>query len=180
MKFLKIFLIVVIFGGIPFVCAIEQRWGLLAVTNYWAVDSGKHMDWSGSTIYSSQWNIGVNVWNNYKSGVIRKDAWNTINDLTIEDVNFIKPKVAGLTEFIGNGGKSDATIYFSTTVMNQATDMQKKIACTHEIGHALGLDENNDLGTHLIMYNDLATNTSNNVLNSNDKANYDYMYNNKY
>ena len=30
------------------------------------------------------------------------------------------------------------------------------------------------------MYNEINTNTSNNVLSSDDKANYDYMYDNKY
>ena len=178
-KTLKKILFVCVFAVIPFVAAAQSRWGVLAVLAQWAVDSGKHMDWSGSTKYSSQWNTGVGVWNGYKSGVIRADAWNTVNDVTIQDVKYIKPNTPAQT-VMTRVGKSDATISFATDFMDILTPIQKKIACTHEIGHALGLAENNDLGTILIMYLDVNLNTSNNVLNSNDKANYDYMYNNKY
>lgn len=178
-KVFKIALFVFSFAIVPFVVAAQPRWGVLAVLDRWAVDSGKHMDWSGSTSYSSQWNTGVNIWNNYKSGVIRADAWNTVNDVTIQDVTYIAANVPAQTTMYSTGN-STATISFATNLMNTLSSMQKKISCTHEIGHALGLDENNDLGTQLIMYQDLTTNTSNNVLNSNDKANYDYMYNNKY
>lgn len=58
--------------------------------------------------------------------------------------------------------------------------MKTNIVCTHELGHPLGLDENNDNGTSVVMYNNIANQTSNNVLHSEDKFNYDYMYNNKY
>lgn len=51
--------------------------------NVLSVDSGKHMDWGGSTEYMSYWNIGVDRWNNYKNGVIRKDTLTTIQDVTI-------------------------------------------------------------------------------------------------
>ena len=178
-KICKIVLFIIAFVITTFVVTAQSRWGVLAVLDRWAVDSGKHMDWSGSTSYSSQWNAGVNVWNTYKPGVIRPDAWNTVNDVTIKDVSYIAPNVPAQTVMYSTG-KSNATISFATNLMNNLSSMQKKIVCTHEIGHALGLDENNDLGTQLIMYQDIATNTSNNVLNSNDKANYDYMYNNKY
>ena len=172
-KILKKFLFVFAFAVIPFVASAQSRWSVLAVLDQWAVDSGKHMDWSGSTKYSSQWNTGVGVWNGYKSGVIRADAWNTVNDVTIQDVKYIKPNTPAQT-VMTRVGKSDATISFATDFMDILTPIQKKI------GHALGLAENNDLGTNLIMYQDVNLNTSNNVLNSNDKANYDYMYNNKY
>ena len=178
-KTLKKILFVCVFAVIPFVAAAQYRWGVLAVLDQWAVDSGKHMDWSGSTKYSSQWNTGVNVWNAYKSGVIRQDAWNTVNDVTVQDVSYIDSNTVARIQLIGNG-KADATISFSTQMMDSLSAMQKKITCTHEIGHALGLAENNDLGTQLIMYHFINYNTSNNVLNSNDKANYDYMYNNMY
>lgn len=177
-KFKHILLLCFLFIA-PFWIVAQTRWDVLAVLDRWAVDGGKHLDWSGNTSYSTEWAIGINVWNNYKSGVIRADTWYNVNDLIVSDVSFISANVPARTQFY-NSGKSDADIYFATSLMNQLTSMQKKIACTHEIGHALGLAENNNLGTSLIMYNDISTNTSNNVLSHDDKANYDYMYNNYY
>lgn len=183
----QILLIIVLTIGliaIPFaVSAMTARWYSYHVLNVWSVDSGKHLDWSGSTIYLSYFNTGVNTWNNYKSGVIRKDGVLTVNDVTISDVSDLSGNTVALTTqwHDGSGGKSSsATIQFSTTKMNNLSDMQKTIVCTHELGHTLGLDENNDNGTSVVMYNNIDNQTSNNVLHSEDKFNYDYMYNNKY
>lgn len=56
------------------------------------------MDWKGSTSYQTQFNSAVSTWNNYKSGVIRKDAWNMINDVTISDYN----EVSSVTSLSAN------------------------------------------------------------------------------
>ena len=158
------------------------RWYSYHVNDVWAVDSGKHMDWSGTTAYMSNWNTGVNTWNNYKSDVIRADTLLTVNDLTIKDVAEIASGVVARTykQESVSSGHSIMEIRFATSQMSLLSETQRNITCTHEIGHALGLDENNDSGTDVIMYNDINTNTSNNVLHSEDRFNYDYMYNNKY
>lgn len=92
------------------------------------------MDWKGSTSYQTQFNSAVSTWNNYKSGVIRKDAWNTINDVTISDYNEVS-STAGVTSSAG-------TIKFNTYQMDNFTSAQKRNVCTHELGHALGLAHN--------------------------------------
>ena len=68
----------------------------VAILDWHLVDSGNHLDWSGSTGYQTQFNAAVNIWNNYKSGVIRKDSWNTINDVTISDYYEVS-STAGVT-----------------------------------------------------------------------------------
>lgn len=46
-----------------------------------------HLDWSDEgTKYLSQWKSAVNMWNDYKPGVIREDTGSTINDVEISDV----------------------------------------------------------------------------------------------
>ena len=93
--------------------------------NWYLVDSGKHLDWKGSTSYQTQFNSAVSTWNNYKSGVIRKDAWNTINDVTISDYNEVS-STAGVTSSAG-------TIKFNTYQMDNFTSAQKRNVCTHEL-----------------------------------------------
>ena len=156
-------------------------WVEYHVNIFWCVDSGKHLDWSGSTRYSSYWETGINTWNNHRSGVIRKDTILTINDATIQDVDDLSGDVVAQTHtnYPTGGGKGTCNIYFSITKMNICTDIQKTIVCTHEIGHALGLDENNS-SVYNVMYQHMLSNQSNNVLSPADKNNYDYMYYNKY
>lgn len=180
MKKKSLFITLICFACFPLAVSAAVNWYSYHVLPVWSVDSGKHLDWSGSTVYSSNWNAGVNTWNNYKSGVIRKDTILTENDLTISDVSSLPSNVVAVTTQYGSGHLSGSTIKFSTSKMNKLTTAKKNIVCTHEIGHALGLDENNDNGTSVVMYNVISNNTSNNVLHSEDKFNYDYMYNNKY
>ena len=153
---LKKFTIIILFALMLFaVTIISYAATTYHVKDNWCVDSGKHLDWSGSTIYSNNWDTGVNTWNNYKSGVIRKDTLLTINDVTISDVSDLSGNTVAytLTTYPVGGGKGKATIQFSTTKMNVLSQIKRNIVCTHEIGHTLGLSENNDNGTDVIMYN---------------------------
>ena len=183
-KNLKLITFVVCIAIIPFsVGAATPKWIIYHVLNVWSVDSGKHMDWSGTTSYQSNFNTAVNTWNNYKNGVIRKDTLFTENDVTISDGSDISGNTVAITaqRHFGSGGKSiETTIKFSTAKMNNLSNTKKTIVCTHELGHTLGLNENNDYGTDVIMYDNIDANTSNNILHREDKMNYDYMYNNKY
>lgn len=109
-----------------------------------------------------QGTINLSKWNNYKSGVIRKDAWNTINDVTISDYNEVS-STAGVTSSAG-------TIKFNTYQMDNFTSAQKRNVCTHELGHALGLAHN---AKGDVMYAYVSSVTS---LSANDKASYDASY----
>lgn len=133
-----------------------------AILDWHLVDSGKHLDWSGSTDYQSQFNSAVTTWNNYKSGVIRKDTWNTINDVTISDYYEVST-TAGVTS-------SKGTIKFNTYHMDDYSTTKRKNVCIHELGHALGLAHNKSGD---VMYAYVSTVTS---LSANDKASYDKSY----
>ncbi|WP_236712717.1 matrixin family metalloprotease [Peribacillus muralis] len=126
------------------------------------VDSGKHMDWDGSTKYQTQFNAGVKTFNGYKSGVIRKDTAKVIQDVAISDYSE-KSSVAGVTS-------SRGTIKFNKYVMDTLTATKKQNVATHELGHALGLAHNTSSD---VMYGYVSTKTS---LSANDKASYAAAY----
>lgn len=133
-----------------------------AILTWHLVDSGKHLDWGGSTAYQTEFDNGVTTWNNYKSGVIRKDDLLTIKDVTISDYYEIS-NTAGITSSAG-------TIKFNTYKMDDYTTTKRKNVTTRELGHALGLDHNQSGD---VMYKYVSTTTS---LSENDKASYDKSY----
>ncbi|WP_222429821.1 matrixin family metalloprotease [Paenibacillus agilis] len=126
------------------------------------VDSGKRMDWDGSSAYISQFNSGVSLWNSYKSGVIRKDTITTIQDLAISDYYEVS-STAGVTSSAG-------TIRFNNYQMAGYTSTKKLNVAIHEIGHALGLGHNTSAD---VMYAYVSNNTA---LSVNDRASYDAAY----
>ncbi|WNY25321.1 M57 family metalloprotease [Methanolapillus millepedarum] len=126
------------------------------------VDSGKHLDWGGSTTYQSEFNASVVTWNNYKAGIIRKDGIANLKDVTISDYS-LQDSYSGVTSPSG-------TLKFNTYYMKDySTDVRKNV-CTHELGHALGLDHNSQGD---VMYSQV---TVRNDLSANDKASYDAAY----
>ncbi|RID82607.1 cell surface protein [Mesobacillus zeae] len=128
------------------------------------VDSGKHLDWDGSTKYQTSFDSGKNVWNGYKSGVIRKDSAYVIQDVSISDYSE-KSNTGAVTS-------SGGTIKFNSYVMDTLSSTEKKNVAIHELGHALGLAHNTSSD---VMYAYITTNTS---LSDNDKASYNAAYNN--
>lgn len=144
----------------------------LYLSNWWCVDSGNHLDWSGSTTYSTQWNQAVSTWNNYAGSVIRQDTALTINDIVITDTSSISATVAATTTTDSSSGKSNGRIYFSRSVMDTFNNSAKRVATTHELGHTLGLaDQPND--SSAVMYKNVSGTSANYSLTANDKYNYD-------
>lgn len=144
----------------------EQSYAGVKVMKWHLVDSGKHLDWDGKTRYQNQFNYAVNVWNNYKKGVIRKDNIFRWEDVAISDC-FEISNMAGITY-------SDGAIRFNTYVMDTLPVNAKRNVCIHELGHALGLDHNSRTD---IMYPYLTTRVK---LSANDKASYNYAYKHLY
>ena len=161
-------LLIILMLCILFTPVISYAWYTIEIRllSWDLVDSGKHMDWAGSTTYSANLISGVSTWNSYKSGVIRKDSLITIADVTISDVNLGSNGIPASTDPNGK------TIKINLHYMNTGTDNARIHVYAHELGHTLGMDHQlND--TSAIMYKYA---TEGIYLNVNDRANYDAAY----
>lgn len=101
------------------------------------VDSGKHLDWDGSTNYMTEWNKSIKVWEDYKPGVIRPDSAWVIEDVKISDY-YEESNTMAVTSSAG-------TIKFNKYHFASMSAGERQKTMTHELGHALGLDENNSV-----------------------------------
>lgn len=127
------------------------------------VDSGGHLDWDYDTQYYSQAKWGMNLWNAYKSGVIREDSVSVIEDLFITDIN------SASAGYYGYRDRANAKIYFNIYSMEDLDADEKKSVAAHELGHALGLGHNTE-NTDALMTGDHYFPTS---LHDDDKESYD-------
>ncbi len=130
------------------------------------VDRGKHLDWDGSSSYMKEWYAAVKTWNSYKPGIIRADTAWIIEDVDIKDYKKVNNTFA-YTSSIG-------VIRFNTYHMDGFTSQERQKTITHEIGHALGLDENNGDSTSIMQQGRKPQIN----LNSDDKKGYDAAYKN--
>lgn len=151
-----LFIFVLLIGMITPVIAAPS------IMTWHLVDTGRHLDWGGSTVYQSDFNYSVNTWNAYKSGIIRKDTLLTAQDLAISDYSE-QSTTAGKTN-------PNGTMYFNRYLMDNYSTTQKRNVYTHELGHALGLGHN---ANGDVMYLTVSNVTS---LSANDKASYDQSY----
>ena len=141
----------------------DGRWEYTVSLITWdLVDSGKHLDWSGKTKYSSYITTATKKWNAYKKGIIRKDTVSTMKDVTISDYYDDKDTLWGETS-------KNGTIRFNIYNMDKDDDAGRLNTVMHEFGHALGLGHNER--------KDVMSKFSNvTELTENDKKSYDAAY----
>lgn len=132
------------------------------------VDSGGHLDWDYDTKYLSESEFAQTTWNDYKSGVIRKDS------IWVEEDIFVTDYYSATDGNLGYRSASNQLIalndyYFVSGNTQSLTPDQRRKTVTHEFGHALGLGENNS-GVAAIMRQGKY---SYQVLHQDDKDSYD-------
>lgn len=121
----------------------EDTARVTSVWEYNLVDNSGHCDWDAKTKYQDFVIKGASAWNS-KVGTtrFRADAWNIIEDVKIVDLDS-DPKGEGAFARTYNSGKIE---FYTNEMDNFGNDLQRQKTVTHELGHALGLFENNDRG----------------------------------
>ncbi len=144
-----------------------QQWYLVSVKTSllsWDLVSLKHLDWDASdSSYESYVEFGANVWNSYKSDVIRKDNLLRTCELKIID----EPNVGNAVAYTTTNGQ----IIINTTTFASLSDEFKKNTLIHELGHALGMGHIND-SSNVLYYAVNSTIT----LDSKNQFSYDLAY----
>ena len=133
-----------------------------AILDWHLVGKDKHIDWTGNSKYLTEFVEGTKIWNDYKPSVIREATEDTSVELTISDFSEVSAAV-GVTS-------SRGTMKFNSYYMDDYSDVQKINVCGHEMGHALGLDHNQEGDLMFAAVTDVIT------LSENDKASYDESY----
>lgn len=163
-KLLKPILCSAMIGAVGMLsCVPASAAGTVTLGSFDLVDSGKHLDWDGSTNYMVQFTAAVNTWNNYKSGVIRKDSFSVIEDVAISDCSGDSSTIVSIY--------SSGKIKFNQNVMDKHNDSQKKSDCLYALGIALGLGSTTNSSDVMYKYTSSVT-----TLSANDKASYDAAY----
>ena len=162
-NFKKLFIVVLL---LVFVVSIQGRISVNASVNLakWdLVDSGKHLDWDGNTNFMVQFQAAVKKWNAHKPGVIRKDSWKIVEDVSISDY-FSEDSTAAK---VLTSGK----IKFNQYYMDYYSDETKTNVCLGAIGIALGLGLTSN--SRDVMYKSANRITD---LSKNDKDSYNAAY----
>lgn len=150
------------------ICGYILLWNLntYAIDYNNSVDSGE-IRWWWSTIYSSQLQSAISVWNNYGDINIAPDTASTYEDLHIYDKNY--SNYDWTWRWTYRFWTSDKLELNTAKLYNDSSN-EKQNTIMHELGHALGLD-------HSLPNNILYDyQTSKITLWYQDKADYDYLW----
>ncbi|MDV0447249.1 hypothetical protein MsAg5_11280 [Methanosarcinaceae archaeon Ag5] len=104
-----------------------------------AVDSKKGMQYGGTlAYYVGDLNTSIAIWNALGKVKIEKDTILTLQDLDIHILNRYDPYQPATPGVYNSQNKS---ITYYVPVISNFTQAQRVKTMTHELGHALGIDE---------------------------------------
>lgn len=135
-----------------------------SVLNWTLLDSTKHLDYAGSSVFSNYFHTAKDKWNAYKAGVVRFAMQSSAVDVVIVDDSYMKYR--GLTSPSGTISVNPNLVSLRSS--EYSTTLK---TCMHEMGHTLGLGDNDSAD---VMY---GTKSSTTTLTTNDKRSYDISYN---
>ncbi len=133
--------------------ATNQQWSFertTALLDWDLVNSNKHMYWTGSTNYMTEFSAAVSTWNGIIPGLI-SETHVMAEKVTIFDFYEENTNVVGQTS-------SSGTIKFNSYFMNNYHTSLKQNVCVHELGHALRLDHVREPGS--VMYYSVTSTTT--------------------
>lgn len=128
-----------------------------SVLNWTLLDSTKHLDYAGSSVFSNYFHTAKDKWNAYKAGVVRFAMQSSAVDVVIVDDSYMKYR--GLTSPSGTISINPNLVSLRSS--EYSTTLK---TCMHEMGHALGLGDNDSAD---VMY---GTKSSTTTLASVDKG----------
>ncbi|MBR5545236.1 MAG: RICIN domain-containing protein [Clostridia bacterium] len=135
--------------------ASHQLWAFESVersiqlNNWDLVDIGGHCDWECSSKYSAMIVKATDAWNNYIGDeVFRPDAWNLVQDVKLKDAD-TDPTGKGylactFPKSLTHGTNASSICFYEDAMSSLESDLQRQKTVMHELGHALGLDENRE------------------------------------
>ena len=132
---------------------------------YWTlIDSSNHLDYTGSSLFANYFHTAASKWNSYKPGVVRSALQASAVDVVIVDDYYITARAVT---------SADGIISINPNLVSQEADDYNTTlkTCMHEMGHALGLGDNDSQN---VMYGAQSATTT---LTTSDKRSYDLSYN---
>ena len=139
----------------------------------WSVDEGEiRWDFGGSTTtqFAAQWYAAVDTWNALGVINIATDTATTVRDLTLIEVNRSDGDWLTITGAWDYDLILADELYLNAYNLGGDPDEEIQNTCTHELGHALGLDHSYSGN---IMYSYQSSQTT---LGSQDTSDYNYLW----
>jgi hypothetical protein len=125
---------------------LETTRSAVNVTSHSSVDSSGHIDWTGTTMYSSLLNDAINKWNSYIGyDLFRVKNNSTTADLIVSDIYDPDTLYFGAYQHhsIGTDTIKFNTYYIGSIGLIESNcytlDLRREAVASHELGHSLGL-----------------------------------------
>ena len=138
------------------------------VTGNTSVDDGE-IRWGGSTQFSTAWSNAISTWNALGDINIAPDTLWTYQDLSVGDFYYDDyPMIYGIYDYDSVGSDE---LWLNEYVLSGQNSSYQQNTATHELGHALGLDDHSIFENVMYEYQ-----TSRTSLGSQDISDYNYLW----